>query len=138
MELRDLARGIRPALLAERGLAEAVRAFAARAPVPATVDGRRWASRMPAPVESAAYFVVAEALANVAKHAGAEPATVSRSRREGKLEVLVVDDGHGGANPDGGGLKGLRARVEALDGTLGVASPAGGPTMLRAELPCGS
>jgi signal transduction histidine kinase len=138
VELRDLARGIRPALLAERGLAEAVRAFAARSPVPATVTAELGEERMPEPVESAAYFVVAEALANVAKHAGAKRATVSLVRREDKLEVLVVDDGHGGANPDGGGLKGLRARVEALDGTLGVASPAGGPTMLRAELPCGS
>ena len=138
VELRDLARGIRPALLAERGLAEAVRAFAARSPVPATVTAELGEGRMPEPVESAAYFVVAEALANVAKHADAKRATVSLVRREDKLEVLVVDDGHGGANPDGGGLKGLRARVEALDGTLGVASPAGGPTMLRAEFPCGS
>jgi signal transduction histidine kinase len=81
---------------------------------------------------------VAEALANVAKHAGAKRATVSLVRRGDSLEVLVVDDGHGGANPDGAGLKGLRARVEALDGTLGVASPAGGPTMLRVELPCAS
>ena len=93
---------------------------------------------MPEPVESAAYFVVAEALTNVAKHAGAKRATVSLVRRGETLEVLVVDDGHGGADADGGGLKGLRARVEALDGTLGVASPAGGPTMLRAELPCAS
>jgi signal transduction histidine kinase len=138
VELRDLARGIRPALLAERGLAESVRAFAARSPVPATVTTDVGDERMPEPVESAAYFVVAEALTNVAKHANAKRATVSLVRREDKLEVLVVDDGHGGANPDGGGLKGLRARVEALDGTLGVASPAGGPTMLRAELPCGS
>jgi signal transduction histidine kinase len=138
VELRDLARGIRPALLAERGLAEAVRAFAARSPVPASVTADLGDERMPEPVESAAYFVVAEALANVAKHADAKRATVSLVRREDRLEVLVVDDGHGGANPDGGGLKGLRARVEALDGTLGVASPAGGPTMLRAEFPCGS
>ena len=138
VELRDLARGIRPALLAERGLAEAVRAFAARSPVPATVTADIGEGRMPEPVESAAYFVIAEALTNVAKHAGAKRATVSLVRRGETLEVLVVDDGHGGANADGGGLKGLRARVEALDGTLGVASPAGGPTMLRAELPCAS
>jgi signal transduction histidine kinase len=138
VELRDLARGIRPALLAERGLAEAVSAFAARSPVPASVTADLGEERMPEPVESAAYFVIAEALANVAKHANAKRATVSLVRRADRLEVLVVDDGHGGANPDGGGLKGLRARVEALDGTLGVASPAGGPTMLRAELPCAS
>jgi signal transduction histidine kinase len=138
VELRDLARGIRPALLAERGLGEAVRAFAARAPVPASVTAELGDARLPEPVESAAYFVVAEALANVAKHAGAKRATVSLVRRGDSLEVLVVDDGHGGANPDGAGLKGLRARVEALDGTLGVASPAGGPTMLRVELPCAS
>jgi signal transduction histidine kinase len=138
VELRDLARGIRPALLAERGLAEAVRAFAARSPVPATVTADLGDGRMPEPVESAAYFVVAEALTNVAKHARARRATVSLVRRGEALEVLVVDDGHGGASLDGSGLKGLRARVEALDGTLGVASPAGGPTMLRAELPCAS
>ena len=138
VELRDLARGIRPALLAERGLGEAVRAFAARAPVPASVTAELGDERLPEPVESAAYFVVAEALANVAKHAGAKRATVSLVRRGDSLEVLVVDDGHGGANADGAGLKGLRARVEALDGTLGVASPAGGPTMLRVELPCAS
>ena len=138
VELRDLARGIRPALLAERGLAEAVRAFAARSPVPATVTVDIGDERLPEAVEAAAYFVVAEALTNVAKHAGAKRATVSLVRRGDALEVLVVDDGHGGANADGAGIKGLRARVEALDGTLGVASPPGGPTMLRAELPCGS
>jgi signal transduction histidine kinase len=138
VELRDLARGIRPALLAERGLPEAIRAFAARSPVPASVSADVGEERMPEPVESAAYFVVAEALANVAKHAGAKRATVSLVRRGDMLEVLVVDDGVGGANPDGAGIKGLRARIEALDGTLGIASPAGGPTMLRAELPCGS
>jgi signal transduction histidine kinase len=137
-ELRDLARGIRPALLSERGLGEAVSAFAARSPVPASVTADLGEGRLPEAVESAAYFVVAEALANVAKHAGAKRATVSLVRRGDTLEVLVIDDGHGGANPDGNGLKGLRARVEALDGTLGVASPAGGPTMLRAELPCAS
>ena len=93
---------------------------------------------MPEPVESAAYFVVAEALTNVAKHAGAKRATISLVRRGETLEVLIVDDGLGGANAGGGGLKGLRARIEALDGTLGIASPAGGPTMLRAELPCAS
>jgi signal transduction histidine kinase len=138
VELRDLARGIRPALLAERGLAEAVQALAARSPVPANVTADLGEGRMPEPVESAAYFVVAESLTNVAKHANARRATVSLVRRGETLEVLVVDDGVGGANADGGGLKGLRARVEALDGTLGVASPAGGPTMLRAELPCAS
>jgi signal transduction histidine kinase len=138
VELRDLARGIRPALLAERGLGEAVRAFAARSPVPATVTADIGEGRMPEPVESAAYFVVAEALTNVAKHAGAKRATISLVRRGETLEVLIVDDGHGGANAGGGGLKGLRARIEALDGTLGIASPVGGPTMLRAELPCAS
>jgi signal transduction histidine kinase len=138
VELRDLARGIRPALLSERGLGEAVSSFAARSPVPASVTADLGEGRLPEAVESAAYFVVAEALANVAKHAGAKRATVSLVRRGDMLEVLVVDDGHGGANADGSGLRGLRARVEALDGTLGVASPAGGPTMLRAELPCAS
>jgi signal transduction histidine kinase len=134
-ELRDLARGIRPALLSERGLREAVTSLAARAGVPTTVICDIGAS-VPAPVETAAYFVVGEALANVGKHAGAQSAAVRVERRGARLEVEVRDDGHGGANPAGSGLTGLRKRVEALDGTLLISSPAGGPTILRAELPC--
>jgi len=137
-ELRDLARGIRPGLLAERGLGEAVSSFAARAAVPTTVEVDLPPQRLPPSVETAAYFVVAEALTNVAKHAGATNATVSLTARNGRLEVVVADDGRGRANARGGGLTGLRRRVEALDGTLSLSSPPGGPTVLRAELPCES
>jgi len=135
-ELRDLARGIRPSLLAERGLGPAVTALAARSPVPASaaIDVPR---KPPAPVETAAWFVVSEALANAAKHSGAGRAAIWLTLRDGHLQVEVVDDGRGGADPDGAGLKGLAQRVAALDGTLEVDSPAGGPTVVRALLPCG-
>jgi signal transduction histidine kinase len=134
-ELRDLARGIRPGLLEERGLEAAVAALAARSPVPAraTVDVAR---RPPANVESAAWFVVSEALANTAKHSGARRATVWVTLRSGDLHVEVFDDGRGGADPHGAGLRGLAQRVEALDGSLEVNSPPGGPTVVRAVLPC--
>ena len=89
-------------------------------------------------IETAAYFVVAEALTNVAKHAGDAAARVELAPGRGRLVVEVSDDGPGGADPSGGGLTGLRHRVEALDGTLHVTSPPGGPTTIRAELPCGS
>ena len=137
-ELRDLARGIRPALLSERGLGPAVTSLAARVggvPTSVTVDV---GDRLPANIETAAYFVVAEALTNVAKHSGAGAAAVRLSRRGDILDVVIRDDGRGGADPEGGGLAGLRKRVEALDGTLTITSPAGGPTTLFAELPCGS
>jgi signal transduction histidine kinase len=135
-ELRDLARGMRPGLLAERGLGPAVSALAARSPVPATatIDVPR---KPPAQVETAAWFVVSEALANTAKHSGAKRAGVWLTLRGGRLEVRVLDDGCGGADPAGAGLKGLAQRVEALDGTLTVHSPPGGPTVVRALLPCG-
>lgn len=136
-ELRDLARGIRPALLSERGLREAIVSLAGRAPVPATVEYDA-GGRLPIAVETAAYFVVGEALANVGKHAQASSASVRIERRGPRLEIEVRDDGDGGANPEGGGLTGLRRRVEALDGTLFLSSPPGGPTILRAELPCAS
>jgi len=135
-ELRDLARGMRPGLLAERGLGPAVTALAARSPVPATatIDVPR---KPLAAVETAAWFVVSEALANAGKHSGAERAAVWLSQRNGDLQVEVVDDGRGGADPTGAGLKGLAQRVAALDGTLEVHSPPGGPTVVRALLPCG-
>jgi signal transduction histidine kinase len=134
-ELRDLARGIRPGLLEERGLEAAVAALAARSPVPAraTVDVPR---RPPANVESAAWFVVSEALTNTAKHSQAQRATVWVTVRNGHLHVEVVDDGRGSADPNGSGLRGLAQRVEALDGSLEVNSPPGGPTVVRAVLPC--
>jgi signal transduction histidine kinase len=92
--------------------------------------------RPPGPVETAAYFVVAEALANAGKHASASRVDVRIIRRDGTLSVEVHDDGVGGADPSGSGLSGLRSRVEALDGILAVLSPPGGPTTVRAELPC--
>ena len=135
-ELRDLARGMRPSLLVERGLGPAVAALAARSPVPATatVEVPR---KPPEPVETAAWFVVSEALANTAKHSAADRAAVWVTLRNAHLHVEVVDDGVGGADPRGAGLKGLAQRVEALDGSLEVHSPAGGPTVVRALLPCG-
>jgi signal transduction histidine kinase len=134
-ELRELARGIHPAVLSDRGLEPALQALAARAPVPVTVqaDGDE---RLPAPVESAAYFVVSEALTNVAKYAEATQATVSVRRLNGSLTVEVVDDGVGGADSgQGSGLRGLADRVAALDGRLSLESPAGRGTRLRAEIP---
>jgi len=135
-ELRDLARGMRPSLLSERGLAPAVAALTARSPVPATatVDVPR---KPPEMIETAAWFVVSEALANAAKHSGAERAAVWVTLRNAHLHVEVVDDGRGGADPSGSGLKGLAQRVAALDGSLEVHSPPGGPTVVRALLPCG-
>ena len=136
-ELRDLARGIHPPILTDRGLDAAIRALAARTPlrVRVSVD---LAERPRPPIETAAYFVVAEALANAAKHSGATAVEIDVHTRNGTLVAEVRDDGAGGADPKGKGLTGLRQRVEALDGSLRVASPAGGPTTVRAELPCGS
>jgi signal transduction histidine kinase len=136
-ELRDLARGIRPPILADRGLAAAIAALVhdSSMKVDVVADVRE---RPPAAVETAAYYVVSEALANAGKHAGASGVRVTLARRGDVLEVQVEDDGRGGADADGNGLRGLRRRVEALDGTFAVASPAGGPTVVRAELPCAS
>jgi signal transduction histidine kinase len=137
-ELRDLARGIHPPVLADRGLEAAVRELAVRTPMQVTVDGGAGISRLPPAVESAAYFVAAEALANAGKHARATHVTIrlERERERGGLVVEIADDGEGGADPSGAGLVGLRRRVEALDGSLQVTSPRGGPTRVRAELPC--
>jgi signal transduction histidine kinase len=135
-ELRDLARGIAPPVLADRGLEAAVEALARRAPIPVTVDAK--VERRPPPViETAAYFVVAESLTNAAKHAGGASARVWIRDRRGRLMIAVTDEGRGGADPGGGGLTGLRHRVEALDGTLNVTSPSGAGTIVRAELPAG-
>ena len=136
-ELRDLARGIRPSLLAERGLGPALTALAARSPIPASVDFDIPADLTHA-VENATWFVVSEALANTAKHSAATRVLVSVNRVDDRLIVEIVDDGAGGASAEGSGLRGLRQRVEALDGILTVTSPAGGPTSIRAELPCAS
>ena len=123
-ELRELARGIHPAVLSERGLEPALHALAARAPVPVEVEVG--AERLPEPVESAAYFVVSEALTNVAKYAEASHATVAVTRENGRVLVEVADDGVGGASADAGsGLRGLADRIAALDGTLSIESPRG-------------
>jgi signal transduction histidine kinase len=136
-ELRGLARGIYPPVLQDRGLGAAVKALAAQSAIPVETS-IHLDERPPAPIEAAAYFVVAEALANAAKHAGAEHVSVLVSRHDGLLAITVGDDGAGGADPLGSGLSGLRKRVEALDGTFVVDSPPGGPTIVRAEIPCGS
>ena len=136
-ELRDLARGIAPPVLADRGLPAAVEAVAARSAIPADVDARL-ARRPPPVVETAAYFVVAESLTNAAKHAG-NGARAQVRIRDGhdRLTLEITDDGRGGANPAGSGLTGLRHRVEALDGVLEVTSADGLGTVIRAELPYG-
>jgi len=136
-ELRDLARGIAPPILADRGLVAAVESLGRRSAIPVEVEAD--VPARPAPVlETAAYFVVAEALTNVAKHAPQASAVVTVDLDDQRLLVVVADDGPGGADPQGGGLTGLRHRVEALDGRLAVTSAAGDGTTIRAELPCGS
>jgi signal transduction histidine kinase len=133
-ELRDLARGIHPAVLTERGLGPALRDVAARCPVPVTVLTAP-DERFAATVEATAYFVVSEALTNVAKYAQASSATVALEHSGDRLVVEVADDGRGGADPAAGsGLRGLMDRIAALDGTLGVDSPVGAGTRVRAEL----
>ena len=133
-ELRELAHGIHPTLLSERGLGAALEALATRAPLPVEVRGVP-AFRLPSAVESTAYFVTAEALTNVAKYARAAQAFVHLSLEDARLHLQVGDDGVGGADPSGTGLRGLRDRVDALDGELEVESPPGGGTTVRVELP---
>src|SRR4051794_37644145 len=134
-ELRELARGIHPAILTERGLGPALEGLRSRAPVPVEITEMP-EERLAAPVEAAAYYVVAEALTNVAKYANASNVTVSVSRSNGHAEVVVADDGVGGADPAlGTGLRGLADRLEALDGRLEVESRATHGTRLRAEIP---
>jgi signal transduction histidine kinase len=137
-ELRELARGIHPAVLTERGLSAALEALAARAPLPVTISGAL-EERLPPAVESAAYFVVMEALTNVAKYASASTADVTIERADGHVVVGIADDGIGGADPAAGsGLSGLADRVSALGGRLVVQSPRGGGTIVRAEMPAGA
>jgi signal transduction histidine kinase len=135
-ELRELARGIHPAVLTDRGLEAAINGLARRSPVPVelveTPD-----NRLPTSVESAVYFVVAEALTNVARYAHAREAKVSVVRHNGHVEIQVSDDGVGGADPEqGSGLRGLADRVSALDGRFELASADGEGTTLRASIPC--
>ncbi|HST13577.1 MAG TPA: sensor histidine kinase [Gaiellaceae bacterium] len=136
-ELRDLARGVHPPVLTDRGLGAAVASLAHASAIPVVVE-EDVPERPPAVVETAAYFVVAEAMANAAKHAEATQITVRIVRAASRLVVEIADDGRGGADVAGAGLVGLRRRVEALDGTLAVTSPSGGGTVLRADLPCES
>jgi signal transduction histidine kinase len=133
-EVRDLSRGLHPTILTEAGLGAAIEALAERTPIPVRVSAP--ATRFPAAVEAAAYFVVAEGLTNVARYSGASAAEVDVSVDGGRLVVVVRDDGRGGADPArGSGLRGLGDRVAALDGRLSVDSAAGRGTVLRAELP---
>jgi signal transduction histidine kinase len=135
-ELRELIRGVHPRVLTDRGLAAAVQDVAGRSPVP--VDVAIDLDRRPPPgVEEAAYYVISEALANVARHSGASRARVTAHRRGGTLIVEVHDDGRGGADPAGGtGLTGLADRLAVVDGRLSVRSPEGGPTLVRVEIAC--
>lgn len=134
-ELRDLVRGIHPPVLADRGLDGAVRALALACPLPVEVFADL-PGRPPAPVESAMYFAVAETLTNVAKHSGARSAWVRLAYADGRLSVMVGDDGRGGVRAaDGGGLHGIERRLTAFDGTMVIASPPGGPTIVTMELP---
>jgi signal transduction histidine kinase len=133
-ELRELARGIHPAVLTTHGLEPAISALASRAPLPVAVESD--AVDLPPPVEIAAYFVVSEALTNVTKYAQASAATVTVRQADGVVRVEIADDGVGGADPSrGSGLSGLADRVAALDGTITVDSPPGAGTRVRVELP---
>ncbi|MCX4094166.1 sensor histidine kinase [Nocardia sp. alder85J] len=135
-ELRTVMRGIHPPVLGDRGLVGALQALAVDLSVATTVTAALPA-RPPAPLESALYFAVSECLANVVKHSHAERAGVTLGHDDGRLSVVVVDDGVGGARLDGGtGLRGVARRLEAFDGTLDVRSPPGGPTEVIMELPC--
>ena len=135
-ELRGLVRGIHPPVLADRGLVGAVEALALASPLPVQVEADV-PGRLPAPVESASYFAVAEALTNVIKHSGATAAWVRLRYAGGLLSMQVRDDGRGGAAPGAGsGLRGIERRLGAFDGRLTVTSPPGGPTVVAMELPC--
>jgi PAS domain S-box-containing protein len=133
LELRELAHGILPAVLTHGGLRAAVAALASRTPVPVEVTVS--VDRLPGPVEATAYFVVAEALTNLAKHARATGATVRAHVEDGTLQLQVRDDGVGGARPDGSGLVGLADRLAVLDGRLRVESPTDGGTLVTADIP---
>ena len=136
VELRHLVRGIHPPVLAERGLDGAVRALALNLRVPTSVDSDV-TERLDTPVESAAYFAIAEALANATAHSGATFAYVSIKRGDNLLRMEVGDDGQGGADPTRGtGLRGIERRLAAFDGTMALSSPPGGPTIVTMELPC--
>jgi signal transduction histidine kinase len=134
-DLRSVVRGIHPPALADRGLAGGIEALALPIPLPVTV-AIDLPTALPAPVESAAYFAVAELLTNTVKHAGAARAWVSGTCHDDVLRLVVGDDGRGGADPGGSGLTGVARRLAAFDGTLDVLSPPGGPTVVTLEVPC--
>jgi len=135
-ELRDLIRGICPPVLADRGLGHAVQALVLDTPLPTALEVDL-PGRLPAPVESACYFAVAEALANAVKHSGARHAGIRIKHAAGLLRIEVADDGVGGADPEQGtGLQGVERRLGTFDGIMAVSSPLGGPTMIVMEVPC--
>ena len=135
-ELRDLIRGIYPPVLADRGLGHAVRALALDTPLPTELD-IDLPGRLSAPVESACYFAIAEALANAVKHSGARRVQIRIRHADNILRIEVADDGVGGADPtQGTGLQGVERRLGTFDGILAVSSPPGGPTMVVMEVPC--
>ncbi|TLQ48242.1 sensor histidine kinase [Streptomyces marianii] len=133
-ELRDLARGIHPAVLTDRGLDAALSSLASRCTVPVRVEVDL-PTRPAQAIEGIAYFTVSELLQNVSKHSAARTASIDVRRRDNRLLIQVTDDGHGGADPAGGGLGGLTERLGAVDGLLVIDSPTGGPTTITAELP---
>jgi signal transduction histidine kinase len=135
-ELRDLIRGICPPVLADRGLGHAVQALVLDTPLPTALDVDL-PGRLTAPVESACYFAIAEALANAVKHSGARHAGIRIQYSPGLLRIQVADDGVGGADPaQGTGLLGVERRLGTFDGIMAVSSPPGGPTMIAMEVPC--
>jgi signal transduction histidine kinase len=135
-DLRHLVRGIHPPVLAERGLDGAVRALVLSLPLPVDLQVDL-PGRLPDPVESAAYFAIAEVLANVVKHSAASRAWAQVEHRDHRLVAIIGDNGAGGADPQaGGGLRGIEQRLAAFDGVIAVTSPAGGPTVVTMELPC--
>ncbi|MEU9867541.1 histidine kinase [Actinomadura sp. NPDC048021] len=135
-ELRDLVRGIHPPVLADRGVADAVRALALDHPLDVEVSADLPARPEP-PVESAAYFAVSEILTNAAKHSGASRVWIDMRHENGMLRITVTDDGRGGATLEGGsGLRGIERRIGTFDGVLALSSPVGGPTIVTMELPC--
>ncbi len=135
-ELRNLVRGIHPPILADRGLAEAIKALAMDSPMRIHLASDLY-GRASAPVESAAYFAVSELLANVSKHAEARETWIDIRYTDGMLRIGVTDNGHGGADPArGSGLRGIERRLAAFDGVLAVSSPPGGPTAVTMEIPC--
>jgi signal transduction histidine kinase len=139
-ELRDLVQGLHPAILADRGLDAALSGIAARAPFPVALSVELGqGNKLPAATEAVAFFIVSETLTNTAKHAQATTASVSVTRRKQMLTIRIEDDGRGGADAArGSGLRGLTQRAASVDGTLHIHSPEGGPTVITAELPCGS